>query len=932
MKRLCWIFLGIFLIYGLAAGVSADVVKSDSLEGTAITWVLDSTGTLTFSGTGAMYDYTKENEGYTPWYSSKNNISKIVFEDGITHIGAYAFKECQQLREISFPEKLESIAGYAFYGCTALQEIIIPKCVTSIGTYAFKNCSSLQSATFLGDAPTVGYSAFEETNRNFTIYFYEDKDNWTTPTWAEYKMESLGTSSSAASSYTAGLSAAASAGTVNEKVSVTLTSSSPFSAAEIKLSYNKDLLAFNSSASTLHGASVTATNGTLTLVDYGESKSSYIFAFDSIASGIAEVTLTSAAFGNVEDAAAEDLTSAGIENGTVSITIREPAQEVVLSDILSGASSVEYGKKYTFSIKNYSEYYEYTVSAEMAGETALVIDNGSGNYMIENVTGKLDITATGTPKKFNVVFGTDTGVTLPEGSVIVYGNDYIFSMPVQEHYSTAITQAVYTQSQNNVPYTCENDVVTIQGQDIIDNIKIVINQQLIDAKVTIAGSGADDASGYEAYAVGGESYTLSVTENDKYDYTVTAAVNGESVELAKVEGTYTISAEDVKPGAIVFTITKTIKIDAVAVSEYLTLDGNKLWLIKNAVTELNNMVYRYDGTDMFWSDTYEAYCAVVASSEKPEVTANNLSLANGDAAELTDEMDINMSGKIDANDAQFVYNMYNGKYSGITETVTAEKYFRADVNKDNTVNVLDAAAVVDYILTQNTRMFFARPAEPSFHFSLEADGSSEKTVHTGDIVTFTFRISRTDSSADYIMYAMQNEIRYDRTLLELVEDSITVQENVVTNDMRSDEQDRELYINYLSKSRDEVWNADTLVGSFRMKVIGTSGSAEVSCQDSLMSRAGGNGSYPVTYSNVTLEIADVPPVPGDIDGDQQFTESDREYLAKYWAGYLGYSIEDIPLAVLDMDSDGIVTRRDAMILERHFAGWKGYETLPLRQP
>lgn len=930
MKRLCWIFLGIFLICGLAAGVSADVVKSGSLEGTAITWVLDSTGTLTFSGTGRIPDYAKT--ANAPRYDDNGiDIQKIVFESGITHIGSNSFYEYLTLNEIVFPETLQTIGDNAFNKCTALTKITIPENVTTIGQQAFMNCSSLQSATFLGDAPTVyPYSSFENTSANFTIYFYEDKTGWKTPTWQEYRTASLGISP-VVSSYTAELSTATSVVTKNEQVVVTIDASSPFSAAEIKLSYNTALLAFNSSASTLHGASVTATNGTLTLVDYGESKSSYIFAFDSIASGIAEVTLTSAAFGNGEDAAVEDLTSAEIENGTVSITIHEPAQEVVLSDILSGASSVEYGKDYTFSIKNYSEYYEYTVSAEMADETALVIDNGSGNYMIENVTGKLDITAAGIPKTFHVIFGTNTGVTLPGDFEIVYGNDYIFSMPAQEHYSTAITQAVYTQSQNNVPYTCENGVVTIQGKDIIDNIKIVINQQLTDAKVTIAGSGADDVSGYKAYAVGGESYTLSVTEDDKYDYTVTAAVNGESVELAKVEGTYTISAEDVKPGAIVFTITKTIKIDAVAVSEYLTLDGNKLWLIKNAVTELDNMVYRYDGTDMFWSDTYEAYCAVVASSEKPEVTANNLSLANGDAVELTDEMDINMSGKIDANDAQFVYNMYNGKYSGITETVTVEKYFRADVNRDGMVNILDAAAVVSHILTQNTRMFFARPAEPSFHFSLEADGSSEKTVHTGDIVTFTFRINRTDSSEDYIMYAMQNEIRYDRTLLELVEDSITVQENVVTNDMRSDEQDRELYINYLSKSRDEVWNADTLVGSFRMKVIGTSGSAEVSCQDSLMSRAGGNGSYPVTYSNVTLEIADVPPVPGDIDGDQQFTESDREYLAKYWAGYPGYSIEDIPLAVLDMDSDGVVTRRDAMILERHFAGWKGYETLPLRQ-
>ena len=99
MKRLCWIFLGIFLIFGLAAGVSADVVKSDSLEETAITWVLDSTGTLTFSGTGRIPDYAKT--ANAPRYDDNGiDIQKIVFESGITHIGSNSFYEYLTLNEI----------------------------------------------------------------------------------------------------------------------------------------------------------------------------------------------------------------------------------------------------------------------------------------------------------------------------------------------------------------------------------------------------------------------------------------------------------------------------------------------------------------------------------------------------------------------------------------------------------------------------------------------------------------------------------------------------------------------------------------------------------------------------------------------------------------------------------------------------------------
>ena len=78
MKRLYWIFLALVLVCGLAAGVSA----AELIAGTTITWELDdNTGTLTFSGTGAMYDYTTEEDAWDeiPWRSNKDNINKIIF-------------------------------------------------------------------------------------------------------------------------------------------------------------------------------------------------------------------------------------------------------------------------------------------------------------------------------------------------------------------------------------------------------------------------------------------------------------------------------------------------------------------------------------------------------------------------------------------------------------------------------------------------------------------------------------------------------------------------------------------------------------------------------------------------------------------------------------------------------------------------------------
>ena len=105
---------------------------------------------------------------------------------------------------------------------------------------------------------------------------------------------------------------------------------------------------------------------------------------------------------------------------------------------------------------------------------------------------------------------------------------------------------------------------------------------------------------------------------------------------------------------------------------------------------------------MFWSDAYGAYCTLILASSAPKIDDIMLTLDDGITVAVAYSMDVNMSGKLDANDAQFVYNMYNNMYSGITTDVTIEKYLRADVNGSKTVTTEDAAAVVNKIINPNT--------------------------------------------------------------------------------------------------------------------------------------------------------------------------------------------------------------------------------------
>ena len=631
---------------------------------------------------------------YCP-FESVSSLETVNMPNTITQLKEEVFLGCDNLICVNLPITITNISNCVFNSCRKLSEIKFPASISYVGRETFRDCSSLEKIYFYGNAPEIDENAFEGALPFFTIYYNERAKGWSTPKWNGYTAYPFTCESiSCAISLTPFTSSVS----VGDTVYLNITANVPFSAAELSLSYDNTCLTFNKSASTLNTATVTDNSGTLALADYGESKSSYIFAFDTTASGTASFALTSAAFSDAEDAASEDLIPAVITTDTVTVTINEAPLNVILPDILTGNSSVEYGEDYSFGIISDGKYYDYVITAAMAGESVEVIDNGDGTYTIENVTGELIISATRTPKEFTVEFVTDTDVDLPDDGTIVYGEDYTLDIPETTHYSTNIEEARYVNLKTDVPYSVKDSTVTIKGTAIIDDIVITINQVLADAAVTIEGNGASDANGYAPYAIIGEAYTLTIAEDARYDYVVTAKVNGKDVTLTEGNSTYTISADDVEVGSIVFTITKTLKNDNITVSKYLTLNGTSLWLIINDVDKIDGMMYCYNDTAMYWSDKYSAYCTVIVSSEKPEVSAESLSLISGMVSEVVYTMDINKSGKLDANDAQFVYNMYNGMYSGITEEVTAEKYLRADVNGDGSVNTQDAAAVISIIL------------------------------------------------------------------------------------------------------------------------------------------------------------------------------------------------------------------------------------------
>ena len=144
-------------------------------ENVTYTYV-ESTHTLTISGTGSMANYDYWNS-YAPWYNYRSEIIKVIIEDGVTSIGDYAFRECSGLTSVTIPNSVTSIGRAAFRECRGLTFVTIPNSVTSIGVAAFSGCSGLTSITIPDGVTSIGESAFYDCS-GLTSVHISDLESW----------------------------------------------------------------------------------------------------------------------------------------------------------------------------------------------------------------------------------------------------------------------------------------------------------------------------------------------------------------------------------------------------------------------------------------------------------------------------------------------------------------------------------------------------------------------------------------------------------------------------------------------------------------------------------------------------------------------------------------------------------------------------------
>lgn len=451
--------------------------------------------------------------------------------------------------------------------------------------------------------------------------------------------------------------------------------------------------------------------GRLTIGGYGEprSDSSIMLNFTVKAAGEATVKLVKAQM-DVRANAAKDAQTASVPAGqSNTVTILCGGFPVVLPDCATGAAYVTENGDYTFTA---DPSYNYDFSATVNNEKVDIINNCDGSYTIKNVTGELVISANSAPtiKTYAVTVEGDGSGDVSPLTPATHGQNYTFTVTQAANYDYAVAVTV-----NGQPVTCTVSssgsnayTYTIPAKSVTGPVVITVKKapQSGTTQIVLTGSGAADVWGdVTSYTVkSGEAFTFGINHQEGFDYTVTVMAGEKTLTLQRNENasTYTIPGDYIKGGIIMVSITKTAQLAlTVNAAEYVNLiNGNAVWLI-TAVPETKLPATKslyYGDAAMFWSEKYEAYAWLLVDKGTAAGIAaaakSVISVKGNSTVSVSYSGDVNGTGHIDINDAQYIYDLYNAKHSALD----MEKFLRCDVNGNREVSVDDVQAVVSLLL------------------------------------------------------------------------------------------------------------------------------------------------------------------------------------------------------------------------------------------
>lgn len=507
-----------------------------------------------------------------------------------------------------------------------------------------------------------------------------------------------------------------------------------FNAYDMTFTYDPTALTLNTKTGDAANVTVEDNNGTVRVRRYGDAVplgEALALEFTAKATATSTVKLTNAKFDLDANSINFDAPDATISDADTVVNANNFT--VTLPDAFTSDETRLVPNGGSFTFKPVDSHYTYTFTVKM-GDTAKegLTFGADDTYTIENISGNVEVTCTGkTPKQYDVTYKIDTDVEqdVTKGpETVTYLNDYSFTVTPRAGYSYRVIYSVdngdpFVHTVIAVPTANDDGTLTytIPGKEIVGGVRISISANTESGiPVVFTGNGVEDAASGNASSMGKNMpYYFTLNQRESCDYTVTAyyqplASSTASKRPATVRslgnGKYVVEAVNYNDYLYVYAhswnlVVKVEKVshsaEEVTVSKYLELNDKTMMLITVKGTPEGGSAFTYDGNTMYKVEGYGtdryAWLVIVDKGQtltQEEAAAKVAISAADNVVTITPSFDVNMTGKVDVNDAQLVYDMYNGTYSDFTK-VSVEKFLRADVNATKTVDHTDAVAIVN---------------------------------------------------------------------------------------------------------------------------------------------------------------------------------------------------------------------------------------------
>ena len=521
------------------------------------------------------------------------------------------------------------------------------------------------------------------------------------------------------------------------RIPVTVTSSEPgitgFNAYDMTFTYDPAALTLNTTSDSAANLTVEDNNGTVRVRRYGDAVAlgeALALEFTAKATATSTVKLTSAKFDLDANSINFDAPEATISDADTVVNANNFT--VTLPDEFTSDTEtrlVPGGGSFTF--KPVDSHYTYTFTVKMGDTVKEGLTFGADDtYTIENISGNVVVTCTGrNPKQYDVTYNINTDVEQdvtrgPEKAT--YLKDYSFTVTPRAgitydvSYSTPSTAGT---TKILIPTVNDNGTITytIPANRVVEDLRIYVRSSATEGiPVVFTGNGAEDAASGNASSMGRNMpYYFTLNQRESCDYTVTAYYQPLNTPTASKRpatvrslgnGKYVVEAVNyndylyryANSWNLVVKVEKVSqKAEEVTVSKYLELNDKTMMLVTVKGTPEGGKAFTYDGNTMYKVNAYGtdqyAWLVIVDKNQtltQEEAAAKVAISAADNVVTITPGFDVNRTGKVDVNDAQLVYDMYNGTYSDFTQ-VSVEKFLQADVNGTKTVDHTDAVAIVN---------------------------------------------------------------------------------------------------------------------------------------------------------------------------------------------------------------------------------------------